>query len=331
MAKLIIEVLNRLGHCTERHQFEHLPVRIGRGYHNDLIIADPHVSPDHMIVQEDENGWHIEDCSSLNGVQIRHHGENNTDNLIGSGDDVILGHTRLRFYAPGHALPATQPLSRSKPLTGFISHPATALGLLFLTLGALIINQQLVTNTHVSTNKLIASVLPSIISAMFWAGIWSFVGRLIRHRTSYIIQFSASILFVLVVMLINNLSEYITFITSSIIASQAISYLLTGVALFTLLYVNFENATAISRKARLVASHAITWSLLLFALFMDYAGQPDFNYSPTFPSVLKPPFAHITRSMTVDDYLKDSESIFITDDNKMTGTKTDGDTTIEMH
>ena len=316
MAKLIIEVLNRLGHCTERHQFEHMPVRIGRGYHNDLIITDPHVSPDHLVIQEAESGWHIEDCASLNGMQVKHQNatDDDTQNHVNSGDDVIIGHSRLRFYAPDYPVAETHPLSVSKPLVSAISHPVVAMAILLITLCAMVINQALATNTNVGLNKLIASVLPAIISAMFWAGIWSFVGRLIRHRTNYIIQFSASMLFVLAIMLINNLREYLTFMTSSGFVAQGIAYLLTGIALFVLLYVNFENATAISRRARLAASHTITWSLLLFALFMDYAGQPDFTYSPSFPSVLKPPFAHITNSLTVEAYLKDSEAIFKVDD-----------------
>ena len=316
MAKLIIEVLNRLGHCIERHHFEHLPLRIGRSYHNDLIIADPHVSPDHAIVHEDEHGWRIEDCDSLNGVHIKHHSATDTQDHVSSGDDVIIGHSRLRFYSPEHPVAETHVLPGNQPLVKLVGSPLAAIVILLVTITTLVINQQLVTNRDVGMEKLIASVLPSIIGALFWAGIWAFAGRVIRHRANYLTQFSASILFVLALVLINNLSEYITFITSSGIIAQAIGYLLIGIALFALLYMNIENATAISRKARLVASHGITWSLLLFALFMDYAGQPDFNYTPSFPSTLKPPFAQLSRSQTVENYLKDSEAIFHIDKDK---------------
>jgi hypothetical protein len=310
MAKLIIEVLNRLGHCTERHHFEHFPVSIGRGYHNDLIIADPHVSPDHIIVHEDEQGWRVEDCDSLNGAQLKHHAATNQQNHISSGDDVIIGHSRLRFYSPEHPVAETHLLAGNQPLVKLIGNPLTSIGILLVTLAILLVNQQLVTNRIMGFEKLLASVLPSIIGAMFWAGIWAFTGRVIRHHANYFTQFSVSILFVLVLVLINNIIEYITFITSSGIIAQSIGYLMMGMAMFGLLYMNIANATAMSRKARLYTSHATTWGLLLFILFMDYAGQPDFTYSPSFPSTLKPPFAKLAHSQSVENYLKDSEKIF---------------------
>ena len=53
---MIVEVLHRLGHVHQRLQIPTDTCRIGRGYHNDVIIDDPWVSPDHATIHVDEDG-----------------------------------------------------------------------------------------------------------------------------------------------------------------------------------------------------------------------------------------------------------------------------------
>ena len=68
MAELIVEELNRLGHIVNRYKIEEFPASLGRGFDNDIILDDPYVSPHHVSILPDENGWQIIDEDSLNGI-----------------------------------------------------------------------------------------------------------------------------------------------------------------------------------------------------------------------------------------------------------------------
>lgn len=322
MAKLIVEVINRLGHTIERFKFDELPIRIGRAYNNDIILNDPHVSPEHLIIHDAEDQlsnvqWRVEDCDSLNGTQLKHHSitnENNSANLLSSGDDVIIGRTRLRFYAAWHSVPETHAMPTSEHIESLISRPAVAIGLILFTLLSLIINTHLLTATRVPGEKLIASALPVILGILVWAGAWAFAGRVMRHRTHFLVHLSITTLFALSLVILNNLGEYVAFLTSSTLVSRSFEFLGMGLLLFTLFNVNIENASAMSRKARLMMSHTLTWGFLIFSVFMDYANKPDFMHSPSFASQLKPPFARLVPSSSVDAFLAQSNEIFVFSD-----------------
>lgn len=310
MAKIIIEVLNRLGHSIERHKFDQLPVRIGRSYRNDLIVSDPHVSPEHCLIHENENGWQVEDRHSQNGTHVKHHSDNGPPDFLHSGDDIIIGRCRLRVYSPDHQVAATHPMPTISQFEKLIGQPVTMFIIIMLTLIVMMINHQLLTIRTIGIEKLVATALPAILGACLWAGIWAFVGRVIRHKASFSTQLSISVLFALSLLLINNLGQYISFITSSVLTAKVAEVLLTGMALISLLYINIDNATRATPRARLITSHAITWSLLLFALFMEFAAKPEFTNAPAFSSTLKPPFAKLAPSQSLEDFLKDSDSVF---------------------
>ena len=317
MARLIIEEINRLGHCTERHRFDHLPVRIGRGYDNELILSDPHVSPEHVIIHEtedDETGWRIEDCNSENGTQIKHHSTNTTPGRASSGDDIVIGRCRLRLFSPSHPVGSTHSMPNSESAEKLIAQPFAVFGIFTLTFVALLINKQLQIPTMLPVEKLIASVLPVLIAVFFWASAWSFAGRLIKHKTSFLIHLSITSLFTLCLIGINILGEYIAFNSSTSTFAQIVEFIVMGLSLYILFSVNIENATAISRKTRRITSHGLTWGFLVFAVFMDYASKPEFTHSPSFVSILKPPYAQLVSSETPSDFLKQSTHIFEFDD-----------------
>ena len=46
-----VEVLDRSGALTARHRIIGLPVRIGRGYDNDVIVDDPFLAPQHFAIE----------------------------------------------------------------------------------------------------------------------------------------------------------------------------------------------------------------------------------------------------------------------------------------
>jgi len=310
MAKIIIEEINRLGHVISRHKYDQLPIKVGRDYQNDLILSDPFVSPEHIEITGTDNGWLVEDQNSENGIKLKLHSTQSQANNLHSGDEIILGRTRLRLLSPQHPVADTHILPSRTSLPKIISQPAIATTTIIITLAILILDAQLTSTKQLGFDKLLATSLPTFIFALVWAGIWTFVGRVITHRASFLPHFIAALMIFLISMLTATLTEYITYNSSGKLLGTIIEFLVVGVSLAGLFYINLSNSTNISRRSVLVTSHSVAWSMLLVGLFMQYVNQPEFRASPDYPAELKAPFAKLASSKTLDDFLKDSETLF---------------------
>ena len=110
MAKLIIEIVHPLRFLREYRTFDAPQIRIGHGYDNDLVLGDPHVSPAHLIVRSrsrssssgEEQGWIVEDIGRENGMYLRKLAKVVDQARLDPGDEIVIGHTRLRFLSPEH-------------------------------------------------------------------------------------------------------------------------------------------------------------------------------------------------------------------------------------
>lgn len=310
MAKLIIEEVNRLGHVTGRHSYDEFPINIGRGYQNNLILDDPYVSVEHITINESENGWHIEDKNSENGVKYRLHSSGSTAGQLNSGDEVILGRTRLRLVSPLHPVAKTHLLPTKASFSKILAHPLVASATVLITIALLLIDYQLSIPVKTGTEKVIANMFPTFIFALAWAGIWAFVGRVIIHRASFLPHFIAALMVFIISMLTAATSEYITFNLNSTTFSTVIEFIIIGLTIAGLLYINLSNSTNLNKKSNLITSHCVAWSMLLMGLFMQYVNKPEFSHAPEYASQLKPPFAKVATSKNLDDFMKDSEKIF---------------------
>lgn len=310
MAKIVIEEVNRLGHVISRQKFDHLPIKVGRGYHNDLILSDPYVSPNHIIIDEMDDGWLVSDQNSENGIKLKLHSNQSAAGHLRSGDEVILGRTRLRLLSPRHPIHETHLLPTRASLPKIISHPAIAASTIILTLVILLFDAQLSSTKHTGFEKLLANSLPTFIFSLVWAGIWTFVGRVITHRASFLPHFIAALMIFLISMLTSTFSEYLTFNINSELAGTILEFAVIGLSLAGLLYINLANSTNLPRPSILKVSHSIAWSMITVGLFMQYVNQPEFTANPEYPNDLKAPFAKVAPGKSAEEFLKASEELF---------------------
>jgi hypothetical protein len=310
MAKIIIEEVNRLGHVTGRHCFDHFPVSIGRGYQNDLIIDDPYISAEHASIHETENGWLIEDKHSDNGIKFRLHSTQSHTNHLNSGDEMIAGRTRLRLLSPWHPVAKTHLLPTKTSVSKILANPGVAAGTILLALMLVLIDNQLSIAVKTGFEKLIASAFPTFIFALVWAGIWAFVGRVIIHRASFLPHFVAALLVFIISMVTASITGYITYNLSTSLVASMIEFVVVGFTIAGLFYINLANSTNLNKRSNLITSHTVAWSMLLMGLFMQYVNKPEFSHAPEYASELKPPFAKVVSSQSIDDFMKESETVF---------------------
>ncbi len=70
-------------------------MRIGRSLSADLRFEDPTVSRRHAVLVVEADGVRVLDDRSLNGVFVN--GERIVSQLLGDGDEIVIGRYRLRF------------------------------------------------------------------------------------------------------------------------------------------------------------------------------------------------------------------------------------------
>src|SRR5688572_19097547 len=97
---IFVEQLTPDGEVAHRTRINHLPIRIGRAYDNDIILNDPHTAAHHAQVEFNQlDELIISDLGSYNGITHVNTRTNTRENFfVVEGDSIYrLGHTRLRI------------------------------------------------------------------------------------------------------------------------------------------------------------------------------------------------------------------------------------------
>jgi hypothetical protein len=93
-APYFVEILARNGDVLHRHRLQQLPIRIGRGYDNDVILDDAHSAASHASRNGRAHQMLLRDLGSKNGS---YYGGKRCEALRSTATRVVrLGHTRLR-------------------------------------------------------------------------------------------------------------------------------------------------------------------------------------------------------------------------------------------
>lgn len=338
MDKVILEFVKDSGKRPEYRVFYSMVVRIGRGYENDLLVSDPHVSSAHCLVRVHENGFSLEDLESLNGTWLIRQmpseqeqkpvGENNPAKKllsrkkgilkqrvqgsvrIYSGDIILVGHTKIRFLASGHPVEPAKPIIKPSPFFEEISSVPKAWLIVVsaVILTCAIEHQESYKNLPVS--RFLSVAIGLVLTFLIWSGIWSFVGWLIRKKSYFHAHLSWVALFFLSMTLVYPLSDHLGYISSSSMVemiSGSIIFWLFGSALIA---GHLMLATMILRRYQIGVAVGVSSAILLFGVMTYFAGRPQFNPQPELYSTLIPPYARLVAGRSIDQFVNKSRTIF---------------------
>ena len=310
MAKLIIEIVHPLRFLREYRTFDAVQVRIGRGYGNDVILADPHVSPDHLIVRNEEGGWIAEDISGENGMFVHKLSKVLERARLDSGDEIMIGRTRLRFLSPDHAVAPTKLLVQVHAFFRGIEKPVNAWSILLVCTMIFTAHVYMTSIEDVSILKLASGSLGFLFTAFAWAGAWAFIGRMIKHKTQFAAQLSLVLLFLVAGLMSVNLSEYAGYSFNSVIVEIiVIAILLIGLGT-AFLVGNMTLATNVSLRKRIAVCSSVFFGIIAILTLLYYSFKDEFNPNPMYFSTLKPPFAKILPDKSIDQFLAQTTDIF---------------------
>ncbi len=316
MAKLIIEIVHPLRFLREYKTFEGPEVRVGRGYGNDLILGDPHVSADHLIVRSGhssdagQGGWLVEDVSHENGMYVRKFSRVMEQVRLDSGDEIVVGRTRLRFLSPEHPVAATKLLIQTHPFFQKIEKPVNAWSILLVCTMIFTAHVYMTSLEDVSIPKLAAGSLGFLFTAFAWAGLWAFAGRMIKHKPQFAAQLSLSLLFIVTGLTLTNVSEYAGYGFNSVIVEIVLAAVFFSGLGTAFLIGNMTLATNVSLKKRIAVSASIFLGIIAILTLLYYSFKDEFNPNPMYFATVKPPFAKILPSHSVDQFLTETAGIF---------------------
>jgi hypothetical protein len=310
-APLILEILDRFGKVRERHKLEHFPVRIGRGYHNDIIVDDPYISPSHIELLVDGNG-HIlaSDLKSENGLFSLHPLVRHEVLTVEENQRIRIGHTDIRLRSSEFPIRDTF-IDRVRPsqvhllFTNMIMLPVFWL----LTAGLFLFYYYEQSYRAISFTHLISQILPLFIFIFVWSCAWSIVSKVVTHKFYFAYHAILTSIIMAGFYLIEPLFEYIEFIYPIAGLSDYLS-LISDLGLpMILLYGNLRQSTSLSKRGARIT--AVLASILVIGVLhlIAFVNLPEFSSRPQFSHVLKAPMFNSHRGQSVAQFFSNTKPL----------------------
>lgn len=297
-----VEILSRSGEVRLRQRVDVLPIRIGQGYDNDVILDDRHISPHHVVVDRNEaGGLDVLDLGSRNGVV---HKGKRSERLTIDGNTVFrLGHTNLRVRSADFSVADEM---RDTTFHAWEGWPPALAGLLLLVTISLF-STWLTDVDKQEAIRYVTTMVGFLAVGLVWSGGWTLGNRIFAGQTRFgrhlFILASGMLVLELAAMLLSPLAYALSLEAMSRYGSHISIVIAAGVVYFHLVTISANHARR----------HAITAALLLLlgsglTLAFNYQNRGVFA-DDLFMSELYPPSLRVSADHTVDEFLAESQKL----------------------
>ncbi|MEP7260310.1 MAG: FHA domain-containing protein [Usitatibacter sp.] len=205
-AVMWIEVLSRDGEVAARERIESAEARIGRAFDNDVVVADPHVAPNHLRIFRGDDGELVaEDLGTVNGMFAEHGAQRVTRLSLKGEPGIRIGRTILRVHDSAH------PVAPEKILTPPRAHARWG-AVLGASLLALILLLNWLNLTTEPTASVVLLPMVGLAVVLFgWAGLWALLSRVFQGQTQYALHLRIAITAAIAVVLWDLLAETLSY------------------------------------------------------------------------------------------------------------------------
>lgn len=314
--KLVIEVNNHTGDGSVIHHTitSATPTNIGRGYDNDIIIADPHVSAHHMEITHDGAQWQARDTGSENGLLLNDKIlPSKTAVEIRSGDCLKIGTTDIRIFAPEHPVAAAIRIVRASPLFEWLARPRNAWSAFLLSIAA----ASGFTYTEVWSDEagvtVAAAAAGTVMVVFIWSLVWSAAGRLIKHKPHFTSHVGLFSLYLIAMTGFYFIGNYLSFLTNESMLSEIFSVTVSFSVVTILVYGALSLSTRMTKKRRATAAAWFTGGMLGSIILLGYVGTRNFSPVPPYSVVLEPYLVELARAETVESFMTENAKLFDSD------------------
>ena len=297
-----VELLARNGDVLQRQCVDALPIRIGRGYDNDVILDDDYAAAAHAVVELDAAGrLLLRDLGSRNGIVVA--GRRRQEAIL-SGDTVVrIGHTALRVRAAGFPV-ALELVDRT--FHGWEGVLPGAAGLL-LAGGVALLARWLGDTEFFELARYAEALAGGLAAALLWGGMWAFANRLFgRHARlgRHLFVFGCGSAALAGYVLLGSLLAY-AFSAESFThyGSHVAVVLLAGMVYFHLCTIRPRNRV---RYRWVCAGLAVLCSSLILTGNVQRTGRLS---DELYMSVLLPPRFRLSPDHGVDEFMRAVEAM----------------------
>jgi len=311
MGRLIIEIMPAAGGQPHLHVFDRVPVFIGRGYGNDVILQDPYISPkEALIFIGDDGKIVVEDIGGANGIFIGEAKRRKRDRVEGrqeipSGTMLTMGQTVMRILSPDHAVEPVQYLShkskgaRRSLLKGSLLPWYAVIGFLLI-LFVEGLQQNPMQDSQLGV--VIFGVVVALLIVMLWAGIWAFWGRIFRNRAWFRMHLTIICVFTMISFLFSSASFYIGVFFMNPLVEFVCMIVLMGGSAAGLLFAHLTCATRLNWRSRIITAAAVPALCVVIAVFGQSLVAQKFSLFPPYYARLKPLFVRPFRVFSIDEH-----------------------------
>ncbi len=318
MAQVIFETIVR-GRCNY-YKINHFPTTIGRAFDNDIILSDPSVSPHHLEIDQDENGYFLRNISEENGTLLD---QQKMDMLVTSIElpvSLNLGDLKARILSHKTSVAPTRIKSQSKGLFRFLSHPIWVACLFLLTLGLIFFDHYQSVWIEKDLLFYFNQLLPRLFIMLGITLVIASISRLTTHRWEILPALGIASLFFLIPLMLDYLGHFLNYLFTSdvpgdIFRNIAHFLVLPALLMFYMIRVHLTPLLPALGAAILVSSPISAYYLNdQIDQLSTYSG---FSPLPSYNQTLSAFDIRIAKSISLADYFKDADRILSKRTNEM--------------
>ncbi|OUS23175.1 hypothetical protein A9Q98_16070 [Thalassotalea sp. 42_200_T64] len=310
--ELIIEEISHGKKLIGRHKFATSSVNIGRGFHNDIILSDPHVCAEHLSLQCEGGTWFVEDLESLNGSIFANKQSITRRHAIESGDIIQLGKSQLRFYFANHPVIKSVAFSELESLVERFGRWPMIITMIALfsviNFALLYLNNP---NKEIVYSQIFIGVISVTVGYALWPLLCSLMAFLNKHEPRVGSQLGVSFVIINLFWFTDFFKALFSFNLSSQWSWGWLIALISIALTFSLFWFNLYIAFAQSAKRRFKIAAGIT-VLVYGGLFLnDLSDKPEFNPYPVYDATILTPVFSVAPASTTEAFIKQSDELFI--------------------
>lgn len=289
---LILEVLEGRGVVRTRIRLDALPlpVHIGRGLDNDVILDDPYVDVQHARITRGTSGEVIlEDLASTNGVTQGRARERVTRVAVAPGTELRVGRTLVRFRDSAEAVaPALVDVAGGTPVAPEWAENSWAqVALSIVSLALIGVNFWLDSYERDAAAGTFATVLGIAALVAVWSGIWAVAGRFVAQRFRFITHFALFSFVLLMFFVWAAITEWAAFLFPDNTAAGAVTVVLSLAMVAAVVVAHLGLASALPARRRWKIGAAVSMVIVALVSVSALTAEDTFTDVPEFATTVK--------------------------------------------
>lgn len=305
----VVEVLDRGGKVVQRVEVDQSDLTIGRGYDNDIILDDPYVCLEHASVKVEDGKLLVNDLDSVNGISQNKYHFRGQQIKLSSNETFRIGHTTLRYRSANTLLQPTKVDRHIRNSFWSLHNPVLVFSAALILIGFILIETIFSQVEETDVVKVLADVLPAMMTITGWAGLWALLGKIMIDRFSFVTHLGifsvANIGFYICSMILG----YICYAFGLDNLYSILFVMAVAVIAIWMLYTHLGYSTKMSFRSMLATSIVLTLIGVSFYILQAQVMESEFDYMPRYDVILKSPDYNFVQGESLASFFADTKEL----------------------